>query len=61
MTESSEALRIFAEASRYSWLKGAARAAVESDGRLRKRKHALGGELVVVGGRTRQRLLPEEI
>jgi hypothetical protein len=47
VTESFEALRIFAEASR---LKGAARAAAESDGRLRKRKHASGGELVVVGG-----------
>ena len=48
--ESSEALRMFAEAVRYSRLKGAARAAAESDGRLRKRKHASGGELVVVGG-----------
>ena len=50
MTESFEALRMFAEASHYSRLKGAARAAAESDGRLYKRKHASGGELVVVGG-----------
>jgi hypothetical protein len=51
VTESVEALRMFAEASRYSRLKGAARAAAESDGRLRKRKHASGGgELAVVGG-----------
>ena len=52
VTESSEALRLFAEASRYSRLKGAARAAAaaESDGRLRKRMNASGGELVVVGG-----------
>jgi hypothetical protein len=50
VTESFEALRILAEASRYSRLKGAARAAAESDGRLCKRKHASGGELVVVGG-----------
>ena len=49
--ESFEALRMFAEASRDSRLKGAARAAAESSGRLRKRKHALGTELVVVGGR----------
>jgi N-acetylneuraminic acid mutarotase len=49
--ESSEALRMFAEAVHYSRLKGAARAAAESDGRLRKRKHASGGELVVVGGK----------
>ena len=38
VTESVEALRMFAEASRNSWLKGAARAAAESDGRLCKRK-----------------------
>ncbi len=50
VTESFEALRIFAEASRYSRLKGAARASAESDGRLCKRKHASGGELGVVGG-----------
>ncbi len=50
VTESSDALRILAEAVRYSRLKGSARAAAESDGRLRKRKHASGGELVVVGG-----------
>ena len=50
VTESFEALRILVEANRYSRLKGAARAAAESDGRLRKRKHASGGELVVVGG-----------
>ena len=50
VTESLEALRMFAEASHYSRLKGAARAAAESDGRLCKRKHASGGELVVVGG-----------
>ena len=50
VTESLQALRMFAEASRYSRLKGAARAAAESDGRLRKCKHASGGELVVVGG-----------
>ena len=50
--ESFEALRIVVEASRDSRLKGAARAAAaESNGRLRKRKHALGTELVVVGGR----------
>ena len=49
--ESFEALRIVVEASRYdSHLRGAARAAAESDGRLRKRKHAWGTELVVVGG-----------
>ncbi len=48
--ESSEALRILAEASRDSHLRGAAHAAAESDGRLRKRKHACGTELVVVGG-----------
>ncbi len=40
VTESFEALRMLAEASRYSRLKGAARAAAESDGRLCKRKHA---------------------
>jgi hypothetical protein len=50
VTESFETLRIFAEASRLCRLEGAARAAAESDGRLRKRKHASGGELVVVGG-----------
>ncbi len=50
VTESFEALRILAEASRYSRLKGAARAAAESDGRLCKRKHASAGELLVVGG-----------
>ncbi len=53
VTESVEALRMFAEASRYSRLKEAARAVAESDGRLckRKRKHASGGgELAVVGG-----------
>jgi hypothetical protein len=38
--ESFEALRIVVEASRDSHLRGAARAAAESDGRLRKRKHA---------------------
>ena len=48
VTESLEALRMLA--SRYSRLKGAARAAAESDGRLRKRKHASGGGLIVVGG-----------
>ena len=49
--ESSEALRILAEAKRYSELRGAERAAAESDGRLRKRKHAsVGQQLVVVGG-----------
>ena len=52
MMESFEAMRIVLEASRDSRLKGAARAAAaESNGRLRKRKHALGTELVVVGGR----------
>jgi N-acetylneuraminic acid mutarotase len=51
VTDSFEALRLFAEASRYSRLRGAARAAAESDGRLCKRKHASGGELVVVGGK----------
>ena len=50
VTESFEAMRIVLEASRDSRLKGAARAAAESNGRLRKRKHALGTELVVVGG-----------
>jgi hypothetical protein len=50
VTESVEALRMFAEASHYCRLKGAARAAAESDGRLRKRKHASGGGLIVVGG-----------
>ena len=49
VTESVEALRMFAEASRYSRLTGEARAAAESDGRLCKRKHTSGG-LVVVGG-----------
>ena len=48
--ESLEALRMFAEASRDSQLSGAERAAAESSGRLRKRKHAPGGELVVMGG-----------
>jgi hypothetical protein len=51
--ESFEALRILADANRYSRLRGAARAAAESDGRLRERKHASGGgsgKLVVVGG-----------
>jgi hypothetical protein len=50
VTESHQALRMFAEASHHSRLKGAARAAAESDGRLCKRKHASGGGLVVVGG-----------
>ena len=31
-------------------MRGAERAVAESDGRLRKRKHASSGELVVVGG-----------
>ncbi len=48
--ESLEALRIVAEANRDSQLRGAERIAAESDGRLRKRKHAPLGELVVVGG-----------
>jgi hypothetical protein len=48
--ESFEAMRIVLEASRDSRLKGAARAAAESNGRLRKRKHAWGTELMVVGG-----------
>jgi hypothetical protein len=48
--ESFEALRILADANRYSRLRGAARAVAESDGRFRKRKHACSGELVVVGG-----------
>ena len=51
--ESVEALRILADANRWSRLRGAERAAAESDGRLHKRKHASGGgsgELVVVGG-----------
>jgi hypothetical protein len=48
--ESFEALRIFAEANRDSQLRGVQRAAAVNDGRLRKRKHAPGGELVVVGG-----------
>ena len=42
VTESVEALRVFAEAVRYSRLKGAARAVAESNGRLCKRKHASG-------------------
>ena len=46
--ESLEALRILVEANRDSQLRGAERAAAESDGRLRKRKHA--SKLVVVGG-----------
>jgi hypothetical protein len=50
VAESIEALRIFSGAVRYGRLKGAARAAAERNGRLRKRKHASGGELVVVGG-----------
>jgi hypothetical protein len=50
VSESPDALRMLVEAVRYSRLKGAARAAAERDGRLRKRKHASGGELVVVGG-----------
>ena len=50
--ESFEAMRIVLEANRDTRLKGAARAAAaESNGRLRKRKHALGTELVVVGGK----------
>ena len=51
--ESFEAMRTVLDANRYSRLRGAARAVAESDGRLRKRKHASGGgggELVVVGG-----------
>jgi hypothetical protein len=59
--ESFEALRIVAEASRDSRLKGAARAAAESSGRLRKRKHALGTELVVVGGRGNDDSLPKSV
>jgi hypothetical protein len=51
VTDSLEAMRIVLEASRDTRLKGAARAAAESNGRLRKRKHALGTELVVVGGK----------
>jgi hypothetical protein len=45
--ESFDALRILAEANRYSHLSGTERAKAESDGRLRKRKHARGAELVV--------------
>jgi N-acetylneuraminic acid mutarotase len=48
--ESLEALRMFADASRYSQSRGAERAAAERDGLFRRRKHASGGELVVVGG-----------
>ena len=47
---SKKAERRCVEANRYSRLKVAACAGVESDGRLRKRKHASGGELLVVGG-----------
>jgi hypothetical protein len=47
---SSEVLRMLAEAHRYSRLTGAERAAAERDGGLRKRNHASGFELVVVGG-----------
>ena len=51
--ESSEALRILAEAKRYSELRGAERAVSQSDGRLRKRKHvSVGQRLVVVGGKS---------
>jgi hypothetical protein len=46
--ESFEALRILAEANRYSHLSGTERAKAESDGRLRERKHARGAELVVL-------------
>ena len=48
--ESPDALRIFADAIRYCQLRGAERAAAASAGRLRKRTHPMGGELVVVGG-----------
>ena len=48
--ESNEAMRTVLDAGRWSRLRGAERAAAESDGRLRKRKHASGGELLVVGG-----------
>ena len=51
--ESLEATHTVLDAGRWSRLRGAARAVAESDGRLRKRKHASGGgggELVVVGG-----------
>ena len=48
--ESSEAMRIVVDAQKYSQLKGVERAAVESGGLSRRRKHAMGGELVVVGG-----------
>ena len=48
--ESVEAMRTVLDANRNSRLRGAERAAAESDGRLRKRTHASGGELVVVGG-----------
>ena len=48
--ESADALRIFAVAIRCSQLRGAERAAVESAGLLRKRTHATGWELVLVGG-----------
>jgi hypothetical protein len=48
--DSLEALRIVTEANQYSVLTGAERAAVESDGLLRQRKHTSEGELMVVGG-----------
>ncbi len=48
--ESSDALRIVAEANRCSQLKVKERAAAENTGRFRTRKHASGGELVVLGG-----------
>ena len=50
VTESTEALRVVANAVRDSRLTGGARVAAESDGRLRKRKHGSGGGLMVIGG-----------
>jgi N-acetylneuraminic acid mutarotase len=50
VTESFEAMRAVLEANHHSQSRGAERAAAERDGRFRKRKHASGGVLVVVGG-----------
>jgi hypothetical protein len=50
VTGSFEAMRAVLEANHHSQSRGTERAAAERDGRFRKRKHASGGVLVVVGG-----------